>query len=212
MHTHADITSRIGALELGAIVTATDAALEAIADPGPPATRAHPVLPICRHIGVATPDDAALETALNAGPQTFPPACRRIDDGALERLSSSIGHPTSGGPVTCGMRSLMPMYCGRIDAQGPEAQGPEEDGTLERFAGPGGGPNPFGPPTLNMLNPACRHIEDEALEYSATSEPMVTRMLSDPRCHHVDDGALEASTRDASMGYTRAVSPVTRCV
>jgi hypothetical protein len=68
-------------------------------------------------------------------------------------------------------------------------------------------------PTSRQLYPTCRYIEDGAFEATVIAGPSpYSGIPNHPMCRHIDDATLEASTRDTAMGYTRAVSPATRCV
>ena len=87
-HLHQDIDSRLGALELGALVFRSDAALEAASAASPHPSNLN--YPFCTHV-----EDAELEaTSLELQPQTFPRSvCFHIDDAALETAAALEAQP-----------------------------------------------------------------------------------------------------------------------
>lgn len=133
MQTQTDIHSRLGALELGAIAPAADAALERTARLTLGPTRDPWV---CHYI-----DDGALEAAsLELQPRTIPHTlCFGIDDAGVERTAGPLPQPSpyTAGTTWCrhigddaletsqmGPPMTHPMMCHRID-----------DGALEEAAG-----------------------------------------------------------------------------
>ena len=126
MHMNADVSARIGALELGILPPSQhDALLEATVS-AQPSTQNHTPFG-CRWIG-----DGALEQASSMAPSrpTYILPCRDIDDGALEAAVSVQAGPTQ----------LAVPYCHHID-----------DSVLEEASG-----MQMGPQTLRKLpNTLC---------------------------------------------------------
>lgn len=176
-----DISARIGALELGAIGSFDDSALEAAHSVGGGQTM--PGSFGCRPFA----DDSELESTVQAGPTTQVrngPFCMAIDDGALETFVQAGPGPT------------MPPMCYRIDDGALEASvqaGPQTMPPMCRFIDDGAleatihtGPTPTFPPM-------CMRIDDEGLEGSATVRAHVGPTTNPPMCFRIDDGALESS-------------------
>ena len=181
-----DVTAHIGALELGAIHSFDDSALESTVQAGPST-----MPPACRRTFI---DDGELETTIQVGPgpsglTRFPTCMPRIDDSDLEAT-------VHAGPSTHLRRSTV---CLNID-----------DRALEESV-VSMGPPPA--PTMNLqclTRVSCGRIDNGALEEAIQAGPnaQVTLLRNSRRgCEFVEvnDGALEASV--LSMGPMRTIDP-----
>lgn len=222
-----DLTSQLGALEIGALPAPGqrigDAALEGnglAAVPGNTQNFNCPTNPVlCHRI-----DDAALEpNGLMAGPNPMGPPgfparthvvfghCSGLDDDAtLEANGLMAGPPPTTPPNGCPLRPT--MICPRIDdglAVG--------DGALEATASFGAAPS-GNSITCLPATALCRRIDDGALEASALSVTGPTdtgpcRPTSPIFCRRIDDRlALEDGALEASAGFDVAPSGNIGCL
>jgi hypothetical protein len=160
-----DASRFIGALELSDISTGYhDGALEAAinASAGPTGFK-------CPYtqFGAGCINDGALEVSAEAGPGrvTAPPACRFIDDAALEAVAVSMAGPSLEGK--CGPVSIPGRRCASDDALevSVTAMGPTvqvgycprhiDDGALEASAGNAEAAQPTARKCNSTMYPYC---------------------------------------------------------